>query len=362
MTGSGAQTAGGETSVWVADRWTDRVLLHAGLYVSAAIVLLAAILGGFPRVTHADSGLIGISGLLVATFLSTPHFVATIWLVIGNDALRHATPDKGRRFRIANVVFILCMLPILLAASQRTDSMLVLLAFVGLFDTYHFASQDRGFLSIYRHRVGQSDVFARRDNRLFRMIIPWMALNTLGAPDAAYWVDIGLIGQQWPFALPDWVFPASHLVVLVLLIDVLQGELRRPEGPHWAKLGFMASALCSYALIPITPLLGYVAARVHHGATYLGLSRHMVNRLSADQQFRGRLLPWIAGGSLVRYVAMMGIVALPLSAIMALGGQLQGSRLAMAFVLLVTFHHYFVDAFIWRFRRPEIRKGVALYI
>ena len=362
VTGPGAEARQEASTPWVTDQWTDRALLHAGLYVSAGVLILAAVLGGFPRVTHVDSGLIGLSGLLVATFLSTPHFIATVWLFLGNDALRDATPDGGRRFRVANVVFIALMLPVLLIASQKTDSMLVLLAFVGLFDTYHFASQDRGFLSIYRHRAGQDAAVARRDNRLMRAVIPWMALNTLGAPDAAYWIDIGLLGQQWPATLPDWVFPASHGVLLLLIIDVVQGELRRPEGPHWPKLGFMASALCSYALIPVTPLLGYVAARVHHGATYLGLSRHMVRHLSEADKFRGRLLPWIAGGSLKRYVGVMAVVALPLSIIMAFGGQLQGSRVAMAFVLLVTFHHYFVDAFIWRFKRPEIREGVALYI
>ena len=326
------------------------------------MLLYALITGGFPRLTHEDSGLIGIAGLLVAAFLSTPHFVSTLWLYWGNTALKDASPDKGRRFRRANLVFLALLIPVIGIASQKTGSLLILLAFIGLFDTYHFASQDRGFLSIYRHRRDQDDKAARRDNRLMRMVIPWMALNTLGAPDAAYWADIGLYHQQWPVTLPDWVFSASHVLLGALCLDVLQGELRSPGGPHWAKLAFMASALISYALIPVTPIMGYIAARVHHGATYMGLSRHMVRRLSADGHFGDRLLPWIAGGGLLRFIGMMGLVALPLSAVMALGGQLQGSSVAMGVVLVVTFHHYFIDAFIWRFRRPEVKAGVAAYI
>ena len=73
-------------------------------------------------------------------------------------------------------------------------------------------------------------------------------------------------------------------------------------------------------------------------------------------------MPWATRGGILRYVGAMALFALPLSVVMSFGGQLQGNSVAMACALLVTFHHYFVDAFIWRFRRPEIREGVAAYI
>ena len=347
---------------WVTDSATDRVLLYAGLYVTLAVLGYAAWLGELPRITHEGSGFTGMLSLLTVLVLFSPHLLATVWLAFSNDALREALPDGGRRFRRANLVFIAVLAPLLLVASQGRGSLLIVFGLIGLMDAFHFTAQDRGFLSVYRHRVGQGEAFARRDNRLMRYVMVWTVLNTLAAPDGAFWIDIGLVGQLWPATLPSWLFTCSHVILGLLALDALQGELRRPEGPHWPKLAFLLSALATYALVPATPILGYLASRVHHGASYLGLSRHMVRRLDAAGRFRGRLFPRLASSHLGVYLMGMALLAMPVSVAMAMTGHLDTAHLAGGLVLGVNFHHYFVDAFIWRFRRPEVRAGVAAYI
>ena len=348
---------------WVTDSTTDRFLLYAGLYVTLAVLGYAAWLGELPRITHEGSGFTGMLSLLTVLVLFSPHLLATVWLAFGNDALREAMPDGGRRFRRANLLFIALLIPLLLVASQGRGSLLIVFGLIGLMDAFHFTAQDRGFLSVYRHRVGQGEPFARRDNPPDALRDGLDRAQHPGGPRR------GLLDRHRARG-PDVAGDPADLALHQLSrrpgasssLDVLQGELRRPEGPHWPKLAFLLSALATYALVPVTPILGYLASRVHHGASYLGLSRHMVRRLDAAGRFRGRLFPRLASSHLAVYVTGMGLLAMPVSVAMAMTGHLDTAHLAGGLVLGVNFHHYFVDAFIWRFRRPEVRAGVAAYI
>lgn len=345
---------------WVCSAAVDRSFLRAGLYAALAVLALFVPFGGPPQLTHANSGMWGIGTLFVYAVLVVPHFTMTWWIWLGNGPLRAAL--RRQRFHYANAAFFAVAAPVLLLVTQHRAGAIAVLTTIGVIDAYHFISQDQGFLSVYRHRAGEAPAEARRDNRLMRYTAWWMLLNTLGHPGAAYYVDIGLHDMpDWPFVLPSAVFWASHVVLLLLLGDTLRAQRQAPGGPNRAKLLYLASAIGSYALVPVTPLLGYFAARIHHSASYLGLCMHITRNLDRSGHFQERLLPWAARRP-GRFLAVMTVASLPIFACFVVGAQVDGFGVAIALAALVTFHHYFVDTFIWRFRRQEVRDHVGAYI
>ena len=347
---------------WVCSEEVDRRFLYAGLYASAAVLLLFIPFGGPPRLTHDNAGLLGLSTLFVYAVMVVPHFTMTWWIWLGNGPLRDGMAAQGRRFGLANLAFLAVAAPTLLLATQSRAGAIAVLTTIGVIDAYHFISQDQGFLSVYRHRAGEGTAHARRDRWLTRTLAAWMLLNTLGHPAAAYWVDIGWSDMPaWPVVLPGWVFWASHVVLGALVAETLWAQWRQPGGPNRHKLGYLASAVTSYGLVPVTPLLGYFAARMHHSASYLGLCMHITRNLDQHGHFRDRLLPWAAQKP-ARFLAVATVASLPVFACFVVGAQVDGFGLAIGLASLVTFHHYFVDTFIWRFSRPEVREHVGAYI
>lgn len=356
------RTASSAPGAWVCSPGVDRYFLRAGLYAALLVLVLFIPFGGPPRLNHDTSGPLGLLTLLVYSVLVVPHFTMTWWLWLGNGPLRAAMLEHRYRFGLWNAIFLLTVGGVLLYVTHQPGGAVLALTTIGVFDAYHFIAQDKGFLATYRHRSGDGHATAHRENWLMRYIMVWMLLNTLGHPEAAYWVDIAWSDMpEWPLVLPPWVFWVSHAVLGVLVAWVLIAELRRPEGPRRNKLWYLASALGSYILVPVTPLLGYFAARVHHSASYLGLGIHMVRNLDEAGHFTAPYLP-DAARSPRRFLMFMTLTSLPVFAVFVLGAQTDGYALAIMFASLITFHHYFVDTFIWRFRRPEIRRTVSVYI
>mgnify|MGYP004363433663 CR=1 FL=1 len=59
---------------------------------------------------------------------------------------------------------------------------------------------------------------------------------------------------------------------------------------------------------------------------------------------------------------MLAVLSYPLTQMLGRGSNITGGSILIAFAALINGHHYFLDAIIWRFSRPEIREGVGQYI
>lgn len=219
---------------------------------------------------------------------------------------------------------------------------------------YHFAAQAYGLAVMYAHRSGCR--LAASDRRWLR----WTSLMPF-----FYAIVTGPgIGLQW--VLPDgwvtaaWAVPVSRALFGLalagpLVLVVRSGIAGRPALPLIAPLLLLANGIW-WLLLP--PIQAFIWATIFHGLQYLAIA--IVYHVKEQGEAPGsRRAPWVHAVRFYLLSLLLGYAlfnVLPF-AYMSVGfGPVESVVVVIA---AINIHHFFVDGFIWRFRRGGSNRRIA---
>lgn len=298
---------------------------HAPPLFVAAIVALAPFSG--PALSTGVIALAAIPSL--AHILST----GTVYLDAGNR----------RRFRQSARVFYLAPLLILaLAALLQWASPSWLTAALLLLAVHHNTRQSTGILNLTRRLDG------RGAHRRLEEGLVWA-----GNLACLTWTPL----LPWPDATRAVLQPLTGAVFLATLGSYLwEARAAPPQGLH--RVFLLVSVSLSWPLVAVRePLLAWALMSLPHQAQYLGVFWTCQRNRYDDAGLRQEAAPLLR--TLTQDLVLCGLfltaaAALLLALESGTAGRISGVFTAV--VLAFTLGHYWLDAFLWRGRDPEMRE------
>ena len=332
-----------------------RSVVAAGWIESQAFDLSAFILaplGGLLAIAASGWGRGGTAVIVALTyFVGIPHYLSSFTFFLGDDTLAYY---RSRRLVFfAGPVAILALVALLRAT--RVDG--PVLCAMYLWNIWHVSLQSAGILSIYR-RLNGGPVDERR--------LAHLTLLLVGAAMALWHVDrFPPLFEPLSALVPEIVLVLRLLLgpAAVLCVGVLGWRiLRRPQPISIAEGGFLLASLALFH--------PYLWVRDANQATFAMLMGHFIQYLSIVWLLHRRKY---AGRPGSRHQRWLGAVS---GSPVLLGATLIGAGLTfyfgssvatalgapMAYVTLwnaMTLVHFYLDGFIWAFRRSEVRETLG---
>jgi hypothetical protein len=243
----------------------------------------------------------------------------------------------------------------------------LLLAIVMVFAVHHTLSQVKGLWSLYNLRGKALGVPppGEPERRVQRIFVPLglvlVTVRILFVPKSAR--------AEYPFiqAIPQMAAPlpfevtylllAAWIVFVAALFRALRGGPRPESHPKLLYLGTHAAIV---AITVAFPAIGTTFSAGVHGLEYSLLSARMLHPTAAEPRARlGAPLVWPALLAAMSPVLLVGLVNAPFTPLLGLAAHARLFPIARFVLNGVVLAHYFADAFIYRFRIPEVRQ-VAL--
>jgi hypothetical protein len=313
----------------------------------------------------------GASGQPMAVWLAqfvlgnTTHVILTFLLLgVRPDVLR-ATPTQARLVAVGSAITFLIAWGIFRAVDALAPAWADFpVAVIGVFGSHHRLSQAKGVWSLYNLRAGQLGYGppSAAERSLQQL---WVSLGLILVMVAWLFVPSGP-GRMFPLLQAIPLEPAflPHSVayglaavwiafVAVLLRVVARGRLSVP------KLAHIASHGGAVAFAILAPAWGAIVWGAIHGLEYYFLCARMMERREGDAvRSPPGWLVWPLMALAMAPIIVVGLAANPFTTAVLTPGP--WVREAVLVVNGVVAAHYFADAFIYRFRIPEVRK-VALH-
>ena len=368
-------------SLWVRGPVWDAVFIQNALWLLPLVLLLAW--GSAARLD-------GLYFAITALFW-IGHRLTSTWLAYGTQAYRPLLKAEPVRFvAIPLAVAVLCF-AILLPPDgalpwPRTERVILLAILDYAFNTWHFAAQHFGALSLYRGRAGRS---AERDTRRIDRIF------ALGIGGALIFVADLIAGSvaypdRWLGPLPSWFAAEQHPIRLCAMIllaaataAMLIAELRatRPSVPRVLYVLGLA-AMAAVALQPRSVFLFLVIWTSQHWILAVGLGAQTPARAPSPARGPlGRALHALnaSPAALMVFMILISVTLLPLFEVEANwqtpGAVWYGDRIFGAFATALRnsvwvpallalgfatgFVHYLLDRAVYRFSDPRVRVAAA---
>jgi hypothetical protein len=237
------------------------------------------------------------------------------------------------------------------------------LAVVMVFAVHHTLSQVKGIWSLYNLRgkalgVPPPGEPERRAQRLFVPLgLLLVTVRILFVPKSAR-AEFPFIQAipQMPAVLP---FAATYLLLaawLVFVAVLLRALLAGPGPRIHPKLFYVGTHAAIVSLTVAWPAIGTTFSAGVHGLEYCLLSARMLRPTAAEPQARlGAALVWPALLAAMSPILVVGLVNAPFTPRLGLGAYASIFPFARFVLNGVVLAHYFADAFIYRFRIPEVR-------
>ncbi len=224
---------------------------------------------------------------------------------------------------------------------------------------WHYTRQSWGIAQVYRRKAGADPIGAERLYQAAFFLLPlWGVLHrSQQAPPSFIGVEFHVIPVAEPVVT---VVAAASIVTLVAFAATRVAAWFRGELPLAHTL-YLASHVAvftvGYLLIPgVTG--GWLAVNVWHNAQYLLFVWHYDNkRFAGGVQPSAPLLSML---SQPENVGRFALVCLALSTVAYGGIQFVGPLAALAISQTINFHHYVVDAVIWKVRRRPLQETLGL--
>ncbi len=351
--------------------WLFHPLLDLGVLVVPIVLTLAAWAIGAGQTTTVSRAYAGWLAQFVLG--DTTHVILTFLLLGTRREVLHATRGQARTVIVGSLVTMALTAAMLWSLKTRLPAFEGFgIAAVLVFAQHHALAQVKGFWSLYNLRGMQAGVKPGDGERsvmqnfaaialLFSLVRVLFVTRTPGSSTPFI---SALPGE--PALLDYWVsYPmlAAWLAYAAWVMRALLGaETRNP-----VKIAYVSIHLSIVALTMLTPGWGAVLRSGVHGLEYFAISSRML--WPRDD---GERSGWLRGALVVP--AMMTVMA-PIFVVGLLVSPMTsgwtGASLAKWFgvdghmgivvivVNAVVMAHYFADAFIYRFRIPEVRR-VAL--
>jgi hypothetical protein len=244
----------------------------------------------------------------------------------------------------------------------------VLLVAVGVWNVWHTLMQRHGILRIYAGKAGrglQERAHGRRDLALLWssvIFVSWITLTLRSSTFAGQANARKLLAVLKPLvsgtgaSVVLGVLAVGWLVVLAhWLRHELRADLRwRERAPRWLFLGSTLALLSVFVVHG--PIVGYLCFGVAHALEYVAFVHHFGQQKFAQNDARGLV------ASLLRRPLMAAplVIGVLLTAFILLGEQ-RTADFYLVYYMGTSLLHFLFDGWIWKVRRPEVRRplGVA---
>ncbi len=317
----------------------------------AAFIL--APLAGFLAIAAAGLGRGGAAATIALTyFVGIPHYLSSFTFFLGDDTLAYYRSRRAVFFAGPVVIFAMV---VLLRASHVDGPVLVLMY---LWNVWHVSLQSAGILSIYRRLNGGP----QEERRLAHL-----ALLSTGAAMALWNVDrfmplygplVDLLGPSALALVRAVALPPALVAVAMLLWRIA----RRPHPISAAEGGFLLASLALFH--------PYLWVQDSNLATFAMLLGHFIQYISIVWLLHRRKYAGQPGSPHQRWLGMVSSRPWLLAATLVSAGLvfLVAERLAravgapMAYIAVwnaLTLVHFYLDGFIWAFKRPEVRATLG---
>lgn len=357
---------------WVKSAAWDGAFLLSGLWLAPVAWLLAR---GAPRVDESPAA---FAYFLLAIPLWIGHRLSSSFLAYCTVGYRPLLATQRARFVVAPIftavlVFAFLLPPDAALPWTRVERVALLVVADYALNTWHFAAQHFGVLSLYRTRAGRAaDRATRAADRLFALVVGGGAV--LAAEIVA---GAAFLPAAWT-AVP--VVEAARAAVRVVGTALVVGgaiasAVRAPSVPRTLYVGNVAvMVLAAYWLDPFLFLFVWtvqhwtaasgLASLAAHGDADPGASRWYRFWRAVAVRPAGTLLA-LAGMSALLFplfdVEASGVAGRDVgAAATAIGGAISTSTWAPFLVALgfaSAFLHYQLDRAVFRFSHPEVRQA-----
>jgi hypothetical protein len=340
----------------------------------ASMVVLPAAVTLIAMLLAARSGAGAGSERAYAAWLSqfvlgnSTHVILTFLLLGVRRDVLHATAGQARTV-IAGSVLVFAGALAFFWTFERAFPIWADFAFsiALVFATHHALSQAKGIWSLYNLR-GKSlgigppgHVEAKLQRAFVPLGLSLVMIKFLFVPKSA--------AALFPFlqAIPaeEAVLPYEVTWLLfgvwtVFALAVVATLLRRPE-LNPVKIGYVSAHLFGVGWMLLSPAWGGIFTSGMHGLEYYLLCGRMLQPTAAEKG--ARLQPravWPVMLLAMGPLALIGVVNAPFTYLFGLAALAPVFSIGRIVLNAVVMAHYFADAFIYRFRIPEVRR-VALH-
>jgi hypothetical protein len=293
--------------------------------------------------------------VLLEPRLLLPVLLADLWLLGYHHVISTFTRLCFDAASLERYRFLIFALPPIVVAGcvgavVATSSMWLLVSVYFYWQWFHYTRQSWGIAQSYRRKTGDAPPPSAFDSVAFYAIpVAGVLLRSAQDPDQFLMLPIRMIPVPLPLA--EAAAAAAFALVVVwwarALMEYRNGRLSAPT------LMYLAAhhAIFAVAYVFIRDVtIGWLVVNIWHNGQYV-LFVWMFNnrRFAAGPSAKARLLSWLSqNGRLWWYLAFC--VALSTAIYGALANVVPLVMAMPVFVLyqVINFHHYVVDAVIWR--------------
>jgi hypothetical protein len=318
-------------------------------------------------------GVFGLSmlsalAMFFAPSLFVPLLIADLWLlgyhhVIGTFARVSFETDGFKRYR-ALFTWVPAAVIVAVAALALGVGAWTLPTIYLYWQWWHYTRQSYGVAQLYRLKTGDPQRSLREMMAVVYLLpITGILFRSLQAPQEFLDVELKTIPM-----IPEVVtgFAIASIITLGIYAVRQAGALR--EGTFSLPYNaFLATHLIVFAIAYFTMSInhGWLVVNVWHNSQYL-----LMVWLFNNKQFKDQLVPdrpFASKLSQRKHVMLFFGATLALSTVayLFLGvtvAILSTSALPIALMTYqsINFHHYIVDSFIWKSRRPKVREELDI--
>jgi hypothetical protein len=295
----------------------------------------------------------------VAIASNGPHLVST-WTRIYFDG-----NERWKRPVVYWVVPIAITIAVTVMTLRGGSSLHALRTILFYWAVWHFAQQNWGILRIYQRKAGEAELPIATLER----VILWLG---------ALWpmsirLDVGpmrVFGS--PVAHPEVTPALSNALAAALVVAALAyAAIRIRQIVRGQRIDIMRplflGASCLAFYVPFVLIkngtAAFATAALWHGLQYVAIVWFFNrNRWKAGVDPKARVVSWISQpGRTWLYAAFLLAVAGVTYGLLVIGSKLAlDMETWSTFVWTsLTFSHYWVDGFIWKLRKPELRANLV---
>jgi len=338
---------------WIINPYSDSLFFIGTPLLSLCVLLFAS--RYFPSADIA---------LFVLAFFAVGHHLPGLMRAYGED-------DLFQRYKIRFIVS-----PIIIAVFvgwSVFNGHMGFFIFLAVWDMWHFFMQHYGFMRIYENKRHKPSILSSRLD--WWMTAVWFAYIIAASPH--YMINFLERCHRYGFGFYTWLDPenfgyareviffAALLISIVYILNLFL-DYRRGAPIVFPKLAIslttFATVYFSYVVLEDV-ILGYAITALAHDIQYFAIVWIYNNGVLKRSKSSGK--------SFFRFLFKDGrlrIIGFYFFLIMAYGGIEATARATENYfvydivkVLIATsaFLHYYYDGFIWKLRKPEIRRNLV---
>jgi hypothetical protein len=350
------------TAAWLFSRRADLLILGVPALATLAAALVGLSRGGDALGERAYAG-------WVAQFIfgNTTHVILTYLLLGARRDMLHATLGQARTVVVGSIATFALTFGMLWLTGRTFPVWSEFgMAVVAIFATHHTVSQAKGLWSLHNLRgkaAGLPPPGARERSAqqtfvplaLLLVMIRALFVPKSGGAMFPFIQAVPQLEAVLPFAVTYALLAVWLAFAAYALSTITRGA--RLSGP---KLLYVGTHMAGVALTILSPPWGVIFTSGIHGLEYYAITARMLRPTAAEpgsRLSRALVVPAMAGIMLPILVVGLGVA--PFAAALGLAGHASLFGALRIGVNGVVVAHYFADAFIYRFRIPEVRR-VAL--